>query len=224
MRLSLCRFPHESRRARFYPSIRRAALSDGDDCLAEFGHKPMPSRCAAPVIVLAGIMLTAADSFSRGPQLTRTLILGHLLFLFSVVHHYGAAFTLLLGRYAVTSPCGIGATTCGGALVCLPVWWFFLSSTFGHAPVSEIAAQALYQGLLVVFVAMLLYTFAVRRLGTQTVALLMAFVPVLSALAAVPLLREALSETTLAGLAAVTAGAVLGVRPHSLLRLRASAK
>ncbi|SFH41155.1 hypothetical protein SAMN05216299_11144 [Nitrosospira sp. Nsp14] len=40
----------------------------------------------------------------------------------------------------------------------------------------------------------------------------MAFVPVFSALAAVPLLDEPLSATTLAGLAAVTAGAVLGAR------------
>jgi drug/metabolite transporter (DMT)-like permease len=104
----------------------------------------------------------------------------------------------------------------GSALVYLPVWWLFLPSTLDQALVSETATQALYQRVLVVFVAMLLYTFAVRTLGTQTVALVMAFVPVLSALAAVPLLGESLSGTALAGLGAVTAGAVLGARqPHS---------
>lgn len=72
--------------------------------------------------------------------------------------------------------------------------------------------QAVYQGVLVVFVAMLLYTLAVRHLGPQTVALLMAVVPGLSALAAVPVLGEPLSLLALAGLAAVTAGAVLGAR------------
>ena len=61
---------------------------------------------------------------------------------------------------------------------------------------------------------MLLYTFAVSRLGSQTVALLMAFVPVVSALAAVPLLGEPLSLLTLAGLAAVTASAILGAREN----------
>ena len=40
----------------------------------------------------------------------------------------------------------------------------------------------------------------------------MAFVPVISALAAVPLLGEPLSFLTLAGLGAVSAGAILGVR------------
>jgi drug/metabolite transporter (DMT)-like permease len=59
---------------------------------------------------------------------------------------------------------------------------------------------------------MLLYTFAVRRLGPQPVALMMAVVPGLSALAAVPVLGEPLSLLALAGLAAVTAGAVLGAR------------
>lgn len=63
-----------------------------------------------------------------------------------------------------------------------------------------------------VFVAMVLFTFAVRQLGAQTVALLMAFVPGLSALAAVPLLGEPLSLLALGGLCAVTLGAVLAAR------------
>ncbi|WON75403.1 DMT family transporter [Nitrosospira sp. Is2] len=180
------------------------------------GEKPMPRRAVALVIVLAGIMLTTADSFSRGPQLTSTLILGDLLFLCG--SSLWAVFTLLLGRYAVTPLAATVSTTLGSALLYLPLWWLFLPSNIDQAPVSEIATQALHQGVLVVFVAMLLYTFAVRCLGTQTVALLMAFVPVLSALAAVPLLGEALSMTTLAGLGAVTAGAVLGARQHQSLR------
>ena len=86
----------------------------------------------------------------------------------------------------------------------------------GQAPLAEIAMQAAYQGVLVVFVAMLLYTFAVRRLGAQTVTLLMAIVPGVSALAAVPVLGEPLSLLTLAGLGAVTMGAVFGARAVSL--------
>jgi threonine/homoserine efflux transporter RhtA len=44
------------------------------------------------------------------------------------------------------------------------------------------------------------------------VALLMAVVPGLAAVAAVPVLGESLSLLTLAGLGAVTAGAALGAR------------
>ena len=70
----------------------------------------------------------------------------------------------------------------------------------------------LFRSVLVVFVAMLLYTFAVRSLGAQTVTLLMAIVPGLAAVAAVPVLGEPLSLYTLAGLGAVTMGAMLGTR------------
>ncbi|HEX7234279.1 MAG TPA: DMT family transporter, partial [Nitrosospira sp.] len=174
------------------------------------GQKPLGRQRTALAIVCAGIVLTAADSFSRGPQLTSSQILGDLLFLCG--SSSWAVFTLLLGRYAIQPLAATVATTLGSAIVYLPVWWLFLPRTLGRAPAGEIALQAIYQGVLVVFIAMLFYTFAVHRLGSQTVALLMAFVPVISALAAVPLLGEPLSLLTLAGLGAVTAGAVLGTR------------
>jgi drug/metabolite transporter (DMT)-like permease len=178
------------------------------------GQKPLRQHRTALVIVFAGIVLTAADSFSRGPELTRLQILGDLLFLCG--SSSWAVFTLLLSRYPVRPLAATVATTLGSAIVYLPVWWLFLPSTLAQAPVGEIAIQAIYQGVLVVFIAMLLYTFSVRRLGSQTVALLMAFVPVISALAAVPLLGEPLSLLTLGGLIAVTVGAVLGTRTPPL--------
>lgn len=174
------------------------------------GQKPLGRQRIALAIVFAGIVLTAADSFTRGPQLTRPQILGDLLFLCG--SSSWAIFTLLLGRYPIQPLAATVATTLGSAVVYLPVWWLFLPSTLGQAPAGEIALQAIYQGVLVVFIAMLFYTFAVHRLGSQTVALLMAFVPVISALAAVPLLGEPLSLLALAGLGAVTAGAILGTR------------
>ena len=168
------------------------------------------ARRDALLIVFAGILLTAADTFSRGAEFSRTQIIGDVLFLCGSLSW--AIFTLLLARYPMLPLAATVTTTLGSAVVYLPIWLFFLPSTIEQASVSEIAVQAAYQGVLVVFIAMLLYTFAVRRLGSQTVALLMAFVPVISALAAVPVLGEPLPLLTLAGLAAVTAGAVLGAR------------
>ncbi|SEK78618.1 DMT family transporter [Nitrosovibrio tenuis] len=175
-----------------------------------FGQKPLPSYRTALVVVVAGVILTAADSFSRGPQLTRTQITGDLLFLCG--SSSWAVFTLLLGRYPVQPLAATVATTLGSAVVYLPIWWLFLPTKLTQAPIGEIITQALYQGVLVVFVAMLLYSFAVSRLGSHIVALQMAFVPVISALAAVPLLDEQISLATWGGLLAVTVGAVLGGR------------
>ena len=174
-----------------------------------FGQRPPPAYRTALAAVFAGVMLTAADSFSHG-SLTGMQITGDLLFLCG--SSSWAVFTLLLGRYSVQPLAATVTTTLGSALVYLPVWWLFLPSTLKQAPPGEIAAQALYQGVLVVFISMLLYSFAINRLGSHTVALQMAFVPVISALAAVPLLNEPISLLTLGGLIAVTAGAMLGAR------------
>jgi len=177
-------------------------------------QKPSPAQRIALLLVFIGITLTAADTLSHGTHLTGMQMLGDLLFLCGSASW--AVFTLLLRRYPVPPLTAAVCTTLGSATLYLPIWWLFLPSTLGQAPVAEIALQAIYQGVLVVFVAMMLYSFAVRSLGGQTVALLMAIVPGLSALAAVPVLGEPLSLLTLAGLGAVTMGAVLGARQTSL--------
>ena len=174
------------------------------------GMKPSRPQRIALSLVFIGILFTAADTFSHGPRMTGLQLLGDLLFLCG--SSSWAVFTLLLRRHPMPPLAATVATTLGSAVVYLPVWWLFLPSTLEQAPLTEIAMQAIYQGVLVVFVAMVLYAFAVRQLGPQTVALLMAFVPGLSAVAAVPILGEPLSLLTLAGLAAVTLGAVLGAR------------
>lgn len=177
-------------------------------------HKPSPAQQIALMLVFIGITLTAADTLSHGAHLTGTQMIGDLLFLCG--SSSWAVFTLLLRRYPMPPLTAAVTTTLGSAILYLPVWWLFLPSTLVQAPPAEIAMQAAYQGVLVVFVAMMLYTFAVRSLGGQTVTLLMAIVPGLSALAAVPVLGEPLSLFTLAGLGAVTMGAVLGSRRMSL--------
>jgi drug/metabolite transporter (DMT)-like permease len=177
-------------------------------------QKPSPAQQIALLLVFIGITLTAADTLSHGAHLTGVQMIGDLLFLCG--SSSWAVFTLLLRRYPMPPLTAAVSTTLGSAILYLPVWWLFLPSTLGQAPPSEIAMQAAYQGVLVVFVAMMLYTFAVRSLGGQTVTLLMAIVPGVSALAAVPVLGEPLSLFTLAGLGAVTMGAVLGARQASL--------
>ena len=175
-----------------------------------FGERFTGARGVALLIVFVGILLTAADSLSLGTHVSPTQILGDVLFLCG--SSLWAIFTLLLTRYPMPPLAATVTTTLGSAAIYLPIWLLFLPSNLAQASVREITIQAAYQGVLVVFIAMLLYTFAVRRLGSQTVALLMAFVPVVSALAAVPALGEPLSLLTLAGLGAVTVGAVLGAR------------
>ncbi len=202
---------------RMAPAAHAAVLMPGalpfsTAVIAWLWLKQAPSRAQriALGLVFAGIVLTAADTLWHGTQITGMQMVGDALFLCG--SSAWATFTLLLRRHPVSPLTATVTTTLGSAVVYLPLWWLFLPSTMARAPAAEILMQAVYQGVLVVFVAMLLYTLAVRHLGPQTVALLMAVVPGLSALAAVPLLGEPLSMLARAGLAAVTAGAVLGAR------------
>jgi drug/metabolite transporter (DMT)-like permease len=202
---------------RLAPAAHAAVLMPGalpfeTAVIAWLWLKQAPSRAQrfALGLVFTGIVLTAADTLSHGARITGMQLVGDGLFLCGSCSW--ATFTLLLRRHPVLPLAATVATTLGSALAYLPIWWLFLPSTLAQAPLAEILLQSAYQGVLVVFVAMLLYTVAVGRLGPQTVALMMAVVPGLSALAAVPALGEPLSLLALAGLGAVTAGAVLGAR------------
>lgn len=174
------------------------------------GQKPLPRHRIALASVFAGIMMTAADTLLQGAGLTLTQITGDILFFCG--SSLWAVFTLLLGRYSIQPLAAAVTTTLGSAALYLPIWWLFLPSRFMQAPTAEIVTQAIYQGVLVVFISMLLYSMAIDRLGANTVALQMAFVPVISAVAAVPLLGETISALTWGGLVAVTVGALVGAR------------
>ncbi|HET7062090.1 MAG TPA: DMT family transporter [Nitrosospira sp.] len=174
------------------------------------GQKPLPLHLAALASVFAGVMMTAADSLSQGPRLTLTQITGDVLF-FCGSLSWGV-FTLLLGRYSVQPLAAAVTTTLGSAMLYLPIWWLFLPTGLMQASMPEIVMQAVYQGVLVVFISMMLYSVAIDRLGPHTVALQITFVPVISSLLAVPILGETISVLEWGGLVAVTAGALLGAR------------
>ena len=73
--------------------------------------------------------------------------------------------------------------------------------------------QALYQGIGPTIVAMILFLKAVSILGAERMGALVALVPVLAGLGAVPLLDEPLTPWLVAGLALVSGGAWLASRP-----------
>lgn len=202
---------------RLAPAAHGAVLAPGGlpfatAIVAWLWLKKVPNRgqILALLGVLAGIILIATDTLSASGQITGWQLAGDLLFICAAFSW--AIFTLLLRQNPMPPLTATVATVLYGALLYLPVWWFFLPSTLSRAANAEIALQVLYQGVLVVFVALLLYAQAVRQLGPQIVALTLGMVPVLASLAAVPLLGEPLSLLALAGLAAVTVAAVLGVR------------
>lgn len=95
------------------------------------------------------------------------------------------------------------------AAVFLPIYLLWLPSQISTTAVNFIALQVLYQGILASVVQMLLFFRAVSLIGPSRVGMLMALVPVIAGVAAVPILGETLSAYLLAGLLLVAAGAGL---------------
>lgn len=75
--------------------------------------------------------------------------------------------------------------------------------------------QGIYQGILAASIAGLLFAYAIHNIGPQRATLMLAMVPGISAVAAVPLLKESLDAVTLAGVVLVMIGAVLGATHQS---------
>ena len=175
--------------------------------------QPGPWRIAGMLVILVGCGLISWDRQSGG--VATNAWIGHLMFL------AGSLFVAvnLIGTKA-------WQLTPVQAMVCIPtvnlawyapVYLLVLPKTIHVAPWSEIVLQGAYQGLGPSVVAVLLFATAIRSVGPSTTAAMMAMVPGMTALFAIPLLGEWPSLTAWGGLALTTAGIVLaaGWRPSS---------
>lgn len=169
------------------------------------GERVGPEKALSLGIVLAGILLLAGGDFLAQPGAWR----GDLLFLAGTTSW--AVFTLLVRRWGISA---IQATVAVG-VVCgplyLPVWLLALPSRLSEAGWGEIAFQGFYQGGLAMVLTSLLYTRALVALGPTRLAFFTAVVPALAAVAAWPILGEALGPAAMLGVAVVSGGMIYGV-------------
>ena len=162
-------------------------------------------RLVSLALVAIGVALLARETFGEHPGAWR----GDLL-LFAASFSW-SIFTLMVRIWRVSAL----QTTLGIALyaapVYLPIWYLFLPSRLGAAPLGEVLFQLAYQGTLAVVVAGFLFTRALIALGPMALTAITAVVPALTALAAWPLLGEPLGAGGLTGVGLVTAAMLLGV-------------
>lgn len=184
------------------------------------GQWPAPARWAGLGLIVAGNALVGGASLLQAlqPGGAGTVWIGDLLFLSASA--CWALYSVLCRRWQVGAvPATLGiAVGCG--LACVPPYALavaagWVPSGLAAAPWREIVFQAVYQGVFAMLLAGLAFTQVVATFGPQRTTMITAAVPVLAALAAVPLLGEALSAAALAGLVCVTAGLLLGLRSGS---------
>ncbi len=147
-------------------------------------------------------------------------MLGDALIVLSVV--CWALYTVLAKRWQI-SPWQATTTVAYGSLVLfLPIYIAFFESKIPMAPWSELLLQGFYQGFIAVIVAMVLYMVAVEKIGPSKMGAMMAFVPVISGLAAVALLSEELTfhgviALCLTSLGALFAAGIVSLRSQAVI-------
>ena len=179
------------------------------------GERLAPARLAGLFLIVGGGLLVAGSSLLAAAGNGDTWK-GDVLFLAA-----GACWSLygvLCRRWQVdasraTLAVAFGSLIGGALPYGLAVAAGLVNSHLALAPWREILFQAVYQGGVTMLIAGWAYTQVVQTFGPLRTTMLTALVPVLAALAAVPLLGEPLSGAALAGLACVTAGLLFGLRP-----------
>ena len=164
------------------------------------------------LLILLGVMFVGWHSFSQtaaSASATPDAWRGDILF--PLASASWAVFVVLVRRWRVAALDATLATTLISFVLYTPVYLLWLPKQIMTAPWLEIVWQGVFQGILALTVSMWLYTRVVQAFGPSRTTMMTAVCPALAALSAVPLLGEPLSALVLLGLAATTAGMVLGV-------------
>lgn len=154
--------------------------------------------------ISAGIVLLAAQTVS----VDTSTLLGDGLFMAGALSW--GVFNALLKKWHPDPYATVVAVSLFTTVIYIPAFLMFLPSNLAQAPLSEIYLQAIYQGTLAAVVQLLLYVKAAKTIGANNMAVTMAFVPVIAALLAVPVLDEDFSIFIAVSLLCVTGGAIYG--------------
>lgn len=175
------------------------------------GERPSAVRMVGLAAIGVGVLCMAAPYL--GGHWPAPLLGGDALILASSV--VWAMYSVLVKRWRYSPWVLTRFVALGSGAVYLPVYLLFLPKQLNAVPVATLVFQGLYQGIGPTIVAMLLFLKAVSALGPARVGALIALVPVLAGVAAVPLLGEPLSAWLLCGLVCVSLGSFVSVKDPS---------
>jgi len=121
------------------------------------------------------------------------------------------SFYTVLMRHWNADPLSVVCVVQVGGLLYLPVYFLLRGMTIFHVEQEAIHIQALYQGVLVSTVSVLLFNMAVRRIGAKA-SMFTALMPVVGVTLAVAMLNEPITLSLIAGTILIVVG--LAVAMH----------
>jgi drug/metabolite transporter (DMT)-like permease len=170
-------------------------------------QRPQGRAALGLVVALGGIVLIGVQSFAHADPAGQQWV-GDALFLCAAL--VWAIAGLLMRRWRLRPIPTIAMMNGLSALLYLPIYVMWLPGHLAAAPADAILLQGVYQGIIAAVVAGACYNHANQTIGPQKASLMLALVPGITAVAAVPFLGESLSVMAIFGVVLVTVGAILG--------------
>jgi drug/metabolite transporter (DMT)-like permease len=120
-----------------------------------------------------------------------------------------ACFTVSMRRAKLDPLHAAALVSTGSLVIYMPIYLAMYGTQLAQIPLPGITVQAMFQGVVVTIVSLLLYGRAIAILGASGGAAFGALVPALSALIAIPLLREWPSDPDWVGIVLISTGVYL---------------
>ena len=169
------------------------------------GEKPNRSRKFGLFVILLGALVIGIVQFETNyGDLTW---LGNILFLLGAA--LWAIYSVIFRQSGIAPLHGLVIGLFWGSLIFVPFLITFGSVKFENTTLHDIAFMVILHSFIIGILAMLLFTYAVKKLGAVQTAAFGALTPILALIGGVILLDEIISPSKLSGICLVTAGVLL---------------
>jgi drug/metabolite transporter (DMT)-like permease len=196
---------------RFAPAYDAGALNPG--CMPLFvaliaaifiREKPSRAQKTGLVLILSGALIIigwhgAVWSISRS--------FGDVLFL--VASFLTACYTVIMRKSKLDPIHVVALVSTGSMVIYMPAYFVFHGMHLAEVPFADLIVQAIFQGIVVTIISLVLYCRAVVILGASGGSAFGALVPAISALIAIPLLGESPTTSGWIGIGLISAGVYL---------------
>ena len=166
-------------------------------------------RLAGIAVIVGGVALILAASY-RGHSLTGAVI-GDAMFL--AASALGATYLVYIQRRRLDPILAAALVCVASAMVIGPWHYFFAQSAIASASRAELAWQIVFQGVVFGCGVAFAINYAVLAVGSQTVGVLSALVPVVGALCAMWIAGDRISELEWIAIAAISCGVAVACLP-----------
>ncbi|CAM2070140.1 DMT family transporter [Sulfidibacter corallicola] len=184
------------------------------------GDRPTRVRILGWLAILLGVVMVGLRGLTSGEP---SMWLGDLIFM--VCGMCWATYTVTFKACGLKPLHATALVSVISMVIYLPFYFGLGLGNLGRAPIEEVMAQGVFQGVLSAIVALVCYNKAVSILGVSRGSVFGALVPAIALLLAIPVLGEIPNVIEVSGLVLVSVGMVLvlGLVPRFLTARRSPA-